>query len=262
MKINRIKQRLQNNEPSLITTLHLVDPMVYELASLIGIDGIWMDMEHRGYSLETAQMLMTAASAGGDTDILVRTSRGEMTAVTRLLESGAQGIIYPRCQNAAEARAVVDAAKFPPRGERGCDGWNRDAPFGTMPLADYVRMANEQTMVIIQIETPEALGNAAEIAGIDGVDALMFGMGDYSVFSGVPGQVRHPQVLEASRRACDAALAAGKHFGQPAGTMEAIEELLDMGGRLIFHYADVLFVDRGLRGMKSQFEALMKRRAS
>ncbi len=75
----------------------------------------------------------------------------------RVLECGAGGVIYPRCNDAGEAKKVVDAAKFAPLGIRGCDGWGRDAPFGQMPLEQYVRAANEQTLVVIQIETPESL---------------------------------------------------------------------------------------------------------
>ncbi|MGD9636897.1 MAG: HpcH/HpaI aldolase/citrate lyase family protein [Pirellulales bacterium] len=256
MKTNGIKQRLAKNEPCFITTLHLADPTVYELASSIGIEGIWLDMEHRAFNLETVQKLMTAARAGGTSDVIVRTSRHELQLITRVLECGAQGVIYPRCSDAEEAREVVRAAKFAPLGVRGCDGWGRDAPFGQMPLEQYVRAANAETLIVIQIETPEALENAAAIAQVEGVDVLMFGMGDFSVLSGVPGQVRHPTVLDASRRVCDAALKAGKHFGQPVGSMEAAEELIAMGGRMLFHNADVLMIDRGLRNMQEQIARL------
>lgn len=256
MKINRTKQRLQNNQPTFVTTLHLADPTVYELASTIGIEAIWLDMEHRAFTLETTQRLMTAARAGGDSDVIVRTSRHELQLVTRVLECGAQGVIYPRCSSAEEAREVVKAAKFAPLGERGCDGWGRDAPFGTIPLPEYIRRANEETLVVIQIESPEAVEVAESIARVEGVDVLMFGMGDYSVLAGVPGDVRHERVQEALRRTCEAALRAGKHFGTPVGSMEGAEELIAMGGRLIFHNADVLMIDRGLRQMKAQIEGL------
>jgi 4-hydroxy-2-oxoheptanedioate aldolase len=259
MKTNGIKQRLAKNEPCFVTTLHLCDPFVYELASSLGVEGIWLDMEHRPFNLETTQRLMTAARAGGNSDVIVRTSRHEFSLVTRVLECGAQGIIYPRCNDAEEARQVVRAAKFAPLGVRGCDGWGRDAPFGQMPLHDYIRSANEQTLVVIQIETPEALENAAAIAAVDGVDVLMFGPGDFSVLSGVPGQVRHEKVLDASRRVCAAALAAGKHFSQPAASIEAAEELIAMGARLLFHDADVLMINRCVRTMLDQLAGLRKK---
>ncbi len=259
MKTNGVKQRLAKNEPCFVTTLHLCDPFVYELASTLGVDGIWLDMEHRPFNLETVQRLMTAARAGGESDVIVRTSRHELQLVTRVLECGAQGVIYPRCNDAEEARQVVRAAKFAPLGIRGCDGWGRDAPFGQMPLEQYIRTANEQTLVVIQIETPEALENAAAIAAVEGVDVLMFGPGDFSVLSGVPGQVRSPKVVDASRRVCEAALSAGKHFSQPVANMEAAEELIEMGGRLLFHDADVLMINRGLRSMLEQIAGLRKK---
>jgi 4-hydroxy-2-oxoheptanedioate aldolase len=250
---------LAKNEPCFVTTLHLCDPFVYELASALGVEGIWLDMEHRPFNLETAQRLMIAARAGGDSDIIVRTSRHELQLVTRVLECGAQGVIYPRCNDAEEAVEVVRAAKFAPLGTRGCDGWGRDAPFGQMPLDEYIRSANEQTLIVIQIETPEALENVASIAAVDGVDVLMFGPGDFSVLSGLPGQMRHEKVVNASRRVCDAALAAGKHFSQPVANMEAAEEMIAMGGRLLFHDADVLMIKRSLRTMLDQIAGLRKK---
>lgn len=261
MKINGLKQRLANNEPVFITTLHLADPLVYELASLVGIDGIWLDMEHRPFTLDTIQSLLTATKAGGNTDVVVRTSRHEFALVTRVLECGAQGVIYPRCNDANEAREVVRAAKFAPLGARGCDGWGRDAPFGTMSIEEYIREANEQTLVIVQIESPEAVEQADAIAAVDGVDVLMFGMGDFSVLSGIPGQVRHEKVLEASRRVCQAALQAGKHFGQPVPSLEAAEEMIAMGGLVVFHNADVLMINHGLRSMKERIDQLRKKLA-
>ena len=169
MKTSITKQRLAKNEPAFATTLHLSDPFAYELAGTLGVEGIWLDMERRPFTLDSAARMMIAARAGGDTDVIVRVSRHEMQMVTRVLENGAQGIIYPRCNDADEAREVVHAAKFAPLGERGCDGWGRDAPFGQMPLEQYVKAANDNTLIVIQIETPEALENAESIAAVDGV---------------------------------------------------------------------------------------------
>src|SRR3954453_17677415 len=106
MRPSRIKAKLKRNEPVLLTTLHLTDPSLYELTSLLGFDGIWMDLEHHSYSLETAQTLMRAARVGS-ADILARPAKGEFMRIGRLFEAGAQGIMYPRCESAAEAREVV-----------------------------------------------------------------------------------------------------------------------------------------------------------
>src|SRR5262249_21162346 len=125
MRRSKIKAKLARNEPVLLVTLHFTDPSAYEMTSLLGFDGIWMDMEHHGYSLETAQTLMRAARVG-DADVMVRPAKGEFMRIGRILESGAQGILYPRCDDAAEARQVVTWSKFAPLGKRGFDGGNPD----------------------------------------------------------------------------------------------------------------------------------------
>jgi len=128
MRPSTIKSKLSRGEPALLTQLHFTDPSVYELASLMGFDGIWMDMEHHTYSLETATALMRAARVG-HSDIMARAAKGEFARVARLLEAGAQGIMYPRCDTADEAREVIKWAKFSPLGRRGFDGGNPDMPY-------------------------------------------------------------------------------------------------------------------------------------
>ena len=255
MRISRIKSKLERGEPVLITTLHLTDPSVFELTSLMGFDGIWMDMEHHTYSVETGAEMMRAARVGV-ADIIARTGKGEFMRMQRTLEAGAHGIMYPRCDDAAEAAEVVGWAKFAPAGRRGCDGANPDMPYLTMPIDEYVAEANRQTFVIIQIESPQALERADEIAAVDGVDILMLGPGDFSILSGVPGQMNHPRVREAKQRIADAAKRAGKHWGCPAGTVEQAEELMEMGARVMFYQADILMIIAGLKKVQQEMSAL------
>src|SRR6185295_2119987 len=121
MRLSRVKEKLARNEPALITALHFTDPSVYELTSLMGFDGIWMDLEHHGYSVETAGEMMRAARVG-TSDIMVRPAKGEFMRMGRMLELGAQGIMYPRCETPEEARELVKWSKFAPLGRRGFDG--------------------------------------------------------------------------------------------------------------------------------------------
>src|SRR3982751_2849862 len=127
MRPSKIKAKLNRNEPVLLTTLHLTDPSLFELTSLMGFDGIWMDLEHHGYSVETATALMRAARVGS-ADILARPAKGEFMRMGRLLEAGAAGIMYPRCEHEDEAAEVVKYAKFAPIGARGIDGGGPDMP--------------------------------------------------------------------------------------------------------------------------------------
>lgn len=255
MRASRVKTKLQRGESVLITTLHLIDPSVYELTSLMGFDGIWMDLEHHSYSLQTAADLMRAARVGV-TDIVARPAKGEFMRMQRMLEAGAHGIIYPRCDNAAEAAEVVSWAKFAPEGRRGCDGANPDMPYLTMPVDEYVAEANRQTFVIVQIESPEALEQVDEIAAVDGVDILMLGPGDFSILSEIPGQFGHERVKEAKRKISEAARRAGKHWGCPAGTIEQTKELMDMGARVMFYQADILMIKAGLEQVQRDMSPL------
>ncbi len=255
MRQSVIKTKLRRNEPVLLTQLHLTDPSVFELASLMGFDGIWMDLEHHTYSVETATALMRAARVG-NSDILARAAKGEFMRIGRLLEAGAQGIMYPRCDNAAEAAEVVRWAKFAPLGKRGFDGGNADMPYCTMPMADYVREANEQTFVLIQLEEAHAVDQAEAIAEVEGVDVLFFGPGDFSVLSGIPGQFDHPLFQTIYERVATAARKAGKHWGTPAMSVEHAKRLLDMGARLLTHSADILMVKNGLEQIQKQFAPL------
>lgn len=255
MRTSRIKAKLKRNEPVLLTTLHLTDPSLFELTSLMGFDGIWMDLEHHGYSVETATALMRATRVGG-ADILARPAKGEFMRLGRLLEAGAQGIMYPRCADAAEAREAVTWSKFAPLGRRGFDSGNPDVPYCMMPMQEYIRAANEQTFLVVQLEDQQAVASAREIADVEGVDVLFFGPADFMVLNGIPGQMDHPLVQDAIRAVAVAARQAGKHWGMPTPSPERTRQLLDMGARFLCHGADIVMVKNGLEEMQRRFGPL------
>ncbi|MEC8305932.1 MAG: aldolase/citrate lyase family protein, partial [Planctomycetota bacterium] len=180
MRSSRIKQKITRGQPALITTLHFMDGSLYEMTSLMGFDGIWIDLEHHSHSLETAAQMMRAARVG-TSDIVARPAKGEFMRLARVLEIGASAIMYPQCDNADEASQLVRAAKFPPDGRRGCDWGGADSPYMMMPMEEYLRKANEETLLIAQIESPEALENVEAIAQVPGIDILFLGPGDYSI---------------------------------------------------------------------------------
>ncbi len=253
MRKSRIKRKLQHNQPVLITALFLTDPSIFELASLMGFDGIWMDMEHHFLSLETAGQMMRAARVG-TSDIIARPAKGEFMRMGRMLEAGAQGIMYPRCDNAQEAADVVRWSKFAPLGQRGFDSGNPDNPYCSVPPQQYVQQANDETFVVIQLESPAAVDQAAEIAQVEGVDALILGPADFSILAGIPGQFEHPLIDDALRRIATATHAVGKHWGCPGVGAERARELLDRGARLLFSGADILLVKAGLEQLQRDFK--------
>lgn len=255
MRRSRIKAKLRRHEPALVTCLHLVDPSVYELASLMGFDGIWIDLEHHATSLETAATLMRAARVGSS-DIVARPARWEWMRMGRMLEAGAQAIMYPRCESADEAAELVKWAKFAPQGQRGADGANPDGLYCSLPLDRYLPRANDESVVIVQVESPAALEQVEAIARVPGIDVVMLGPGDLSVLACQPFDWDGPLLTGAIERVAAAAAAAGVHWGSTSPGPDHSRRLLDQGARFICHGADILMVKRGLEAIREQYAPL------
>ncbi|MBC7854614.1 MAG: aldolase [Pirellulaceae bacterium] len=255
MRKSRVKAKLRQKQPVLLTTLHIPDPQLFELTSLLGFDGIWLDLEHHGFTEETAAHLARATRVGSS-DIMIRPAKGEFMKMCRLFEIGATGIMYPRCDNAAEAREVVKWAKFAPQGQRGIDSAGADNPYCLMPLTEYLPAANAETFVVIQIEDPAAIGHADEMAAVPGVDVLFLGPGDYSILAGIPGQMDHAIIKDAMQNVASAAKKAGKDWGMPIFSTEHAKQVMELGGRFLCHGCDLLMVKNGLEEMQRKFEPL------
>ena len=255
MRPSRILEKVRSGRPAMMSTLHFRDPQVYEMVSLLGIDGIWMDLEHHATNDEKADELMRAARAGVS-DIVARPARWEYMRMGRFLESGAQGILYPRCESAEEAAEVVRWAKFAPLGERGFDGGNPDMPYCLAPMDEYVRFANEQTFIAIQLESRRAIERVDEIAAVEGVDFLFFGPGDFSVLTNQPGNIQSDEAMAALDQIAKATERAGKWWGTVTFNPEHAQTLLDRGAKLLAHGGDLLMVRSGIERVQEQFQEL------
>lgn len=255
MRPSRVKAKLKRGEPALVTCCHFIDPSVYELVSLMGFDGIWLDLEHHATSDETAATLMRAARVGAS-DIIARPAKGEFMRIGRLLEAGAQGIMYPRCESAEEAAELVRWAKFAPQGDRGVDGANGDNPYCTMPMPAYLKAANEDTLLIVQLESVAALDQAEAIARVPGVDVLMLGPGDLSVNARIPYQFDHPLIIDAHSRIAKAAKQAGKWWGTVTAGPDHTKKLFEMGAKLVFDGCDLIFVKSGMEQIQASYAPL------
>ncbi len=239
MKSSRVKATWKRGEIALGTLVKSIDPVHTEALSQMDFDFLWYDLEHSDKSVETFANL-ARASRIGDVDVLARPGRWEYMRMGRLLEAGALGILYPRCESADEAREVVKWSKFHPQGERGFDGGSADNNYGHYPADNYTRSANENTWITIQIESPAAIDQVSEIASVDGVDAVFFGSGDFSALSGRPGDVQGPQTFAAAQTIAEQTIAAGKVFGTPVFDRDHAERIKDMGAQLLTLGADIV----------------------
>lgn len=208
------------------TWMMSASPLVTEGLGCAGFDWAVLDMEHTPIDLGTLVHLLQAA---GNTKMVpvVRVPWNDTVTVKRVLDAGAQTLLFPFIQNAAEAAHAVAATRYPPEGIRGMAAMGRASRFGTVP--DFFKTANTQVGVVVQLETPTSIANLEAIAAVPGVDALFVGPGDLSGALGVPGQTGHASVMTAMADAAQRARAIGKPIGSVGGTPEMVKSYRDMG---------------------------------
>jgi 4-hydroxy-2-oxoheptanedioate aldolase len=193
------------------TWVNLGSPITAEMAGLAGFDWVLLDHEHGpGSDVTIMQQLQAVAStpAAG----LVRIAANELPRFKRVLDAGAHGVMVPYVSTAAEAKAAVSGMRYPPTGARGVAKLTRATAFGA-DFDEYFAHAHEWLVTIPQIETPEAVANAAEIAAVDGVDVLFVGPMDLTTSLGIPGKYEHPRCVEALTTVAAAARTAAKAAG-------------------------------------------------
>lgn len=255
MRQSRVRKRWAQGKPVFATVAHFTDPASAELIGLMGIDCLWIDLEHQPMGMAEAANMIRAARVG-DMDVMARPAKGEFLRMARLLEAGATLIMYPRCESADEARELVRWGKFPPVGERGFFSASPDNPYSTMPMKDYLDQANKETILIAQIESPNAVSHTRDIAEVEGIDMLFFGPGDFSVAAGVPGEFTSAVVQEGLAETCHQTLAAGKRFGTLVPDIHYARKMLEIGASLICYGGDLHFVRQALVEIKKNFGRL------
>jgi 2-keto-3-deoxy-L-rhamnonate aldolase RhmA len=201
--------------------LNLGSPVTAEMAGLAGFDWVMLDHEHGPGSESTMLHQLQAVSATPAT-CLVRVAANEPPRFKRALDAGAHGVMVPYVSTPAEARAAVQAMRYPPRGVRGVAKLTRASAFGAR-FDEYFAHAHEWLVTLVQIETEEAVRNVAEIAAVDGVDVVFVGPMDLTTSMGIAGQYDNPRFHEALGVVADAADRAGKAAGilllDPANVM-------------------------------------------
>jgi 4-hydroxy-2-oxoheptanedioate aldolase len=241
MRANLTKQRLRDGECVHGCFIRYADPSLAELVALQGFDFLILDGEHGTMEPRDAENLVRAAELCDVTPV-VRVPANQPPVILRYLDTGAQGAQVPMIGSAAEAEAAVRAVKYGPRGARGLAGV-RAASYGQRgTLAEYVARANEETLVVAQIETREALAHVPEIARTDGVDVVFIGPTDLSNALGVPNQTGHPIVEEAYETIIRGVEGSGAALGILVGDEAGARAWRERGARYIAVTVDSLLV--------------------
>ncbi|WP_369372238.1 aldolase/citrate lyase family protein [Promicromonospora sp. Populi] len=218
-------------------------PLVAEICAGAGLDWLLIDGEHSPIGLETTAALLQAVAPYPVTPV-VRAASGDTVLLKQLLDLGAQNVLVPMVDTAEQARAVVQAVRYPPRGVRGVGSalargarWNR--------VADYMQDADRYVSLFVQVESTTGVANAAAIAAVDGVDGVFVGPSDLAASMGVLGQQTHPDVVAAVRTTFEAVRAAGKPVGVNAFDPAVAQSYLDAGASFVLVGADVALLARG-----------------
>jgi 2-keto-3-deoxy-L-rhamnonate aldolase RhmA len=245
MRTSKVLEKLRAGAFVRVCSLGHYIPYYIQHAAHQRYDAVWIDLEHSTFDQREVQSLLAMCHAC-DIDGLVRPPTQEHTAIYRYFEEGASGLMLPMVPDAATARAIVAAAKFPPLGNRGFGGGVvRDADFTIgrgLEDGTYFADANRETFIIAQIETPGAVANAAEIAAVPGIDALFLGPADLGLRLAVERSAGGLTLDSAIEQVAAAARRHGKAWGITAGSLDELTERYALGAQIIPRGGDYMLM--------------------
>lgn len=215
---NPFKHALAAGRPQIGLWSSLATNVTVELIAAAGYDWLLLDMEHSPNEIPMLIQQMQAL-AGGTATPIVRPPWNDPVVIKRVLDAGAQSVLVPFVQNAAEARAAVAATRYPPSGIRGVSAGARAGRYGR--IDGYLHKANAEMCVLVQIETPMGLTNLEAIAAVEGVDGVFIGPSDLAATHGHLGNPGHADI---DKLIFEAGARLGK-IGKPAGFLTANQEL-------------------------------------
>ncbi len=247
MKQNSVKHMLADGGVSVGTMfMEFATDGIGRIAANAGAEFGVFDMEHSGWHIQTMKMLM------GTTRLtrmvpLVRIPAIQYHYVSRALDAGAMGIVSPIVEDAEQAKQIVKFAKYPPKGQRGVAFNLANDDYTDSDVPAKMKHSNDETLIVIQIETARGVENVDSIAAVDGVDVLWIGQFDLTASLGIPGQFNHPDFDRAVNTVQEASQRHGKAAGYGSLNLEEVKMRRDQGFRFLVYTADVWIYQQALR---------------
>jgi 4-hydroxy-2-oxoheptanedioate aldolase len=199
---NTLLDKLKNGEKTIGTFFSVGNAALAECLALSGIDYILVDTEHGPFDIESTADIIRSAEVHG-TPVLARVKDSRRPSILKMLDIGAKGLIIPDVHSLDEVKRIVEFGKYYPKGLRGM-ATARSAGFGfadyALDLGNYLKIANEQTLILPQCETRACLNQIEEITALEGVGGIFLGPFDLSVALGKPMQFNDPEFVEAVER--------------------------------------------------------------
>lgn len=247
---NQLKEKLRNGEVTYGVSIGTQCLDIVELISRMPFDWIWFDCEHGTLNTENLQPMLQVAR-GGNTTSVVRVPWNDMVHIKKALDVGAEGLIIPWVNNREQAEAAVRAAKYPPMGLRGVGP--RFVGPADVDLPEYIRTANEEGFVMIQIETAEAAENLEDILTTPGIDAYLIGPSDLSASMGHLGDPFHPEVQALIQDIIDRSKKLGVPGGYAATTVEVNKKRVEQGFQFITLGQDMTYLKQAAAATLAAF---------
>jgi 4-hydroxy-2-oxoheptanedioate aldolase len=242
----RLKARLKAGEKLLGTWAMTESADTVEVMALAGVDFILIDHEH-GQSILPDAIAQLRAMRVTDCPGIVRVPWNDFVYIKRLLDAGVPGIMVPQVNTVEEAKAAVAACRYPPAGNRGAAGGTRATAYGLDQ--GYYDRANTDTLVIVQVETPQAVENAAAIAAVDGVDVVFIGPRDLSASIGKLNKMDDPELRALIAKCEQAVFKSGKGLGTVAASGALAKKYFDQGYSMIISGSDVTHLRMSVQQM-------------
>jgi 4-hydroxy-2-oxoheptanedioate aldolase len=227
---NKIKRLLAAGKPVWGASLPDASEFLAKVTVDTGIDFLWIDLEHRPFEVEAVQWIPIICRRKG-CEPLVRVAGLDAQLIKKALDIGASTIMVPQINNAEEARRAVQYAKYPPEGTRGVSpSWTF---YMDVSWDDYLPRANQETCIVVQIESPSGIQNLESIAAVPGVDVVFAGPMDLSACLGHIGQPGHPEVQKFLDEFPSRVAKAGKPAGITLRGFDASGDAYAKGYRFI-----------------------------
>ena len=256
---NIAKEKLLNNELCLGVGLRqsrTVD--IGKIMATSGYDWLFIDMEHNSMDIDIASQISVAAQDAGITPI-VRVPDFAHHHATRVLDCGAMGVVFPHVENADIAKKLVSYCLYPPKGHRSMTGVLPQLDFKQQPIADVASTINKNMLIVIMLESPEAIGNVDSIAAVDGVDVILIGTNDLCMEMGIPGDYSNPKVKDAYTKVIETCKKYGKTPGMGGVyNEELMSEYIKMGMRFILSGSDLSFMMQSASQRSNKLRSFLK----
>jgi 2-keto-3-deoxy-L-rhamnonate aldolase RhmA len=252
VKTNHVKRALREGRPTAGAWLSMCSSISAEVMSRGGFDWLLIDMEH-GHGDYQTLLAQLQAIEGSPVIPIVRVQWNDPAVIKRVLDIGAYGVMIPWIADRREAEAAVRATKYPPAGIRGIAGSHRAGGYGRH-AAEYWKRANDEILVVLQVETPTAVAEVEEIVKLPGLDVLFIGPADLSTGLGHMGDPGHPDVQAAMARVETAAKAHGIALGNITRSWEQARELYKRGYQFLTLCSDTSLLVQGAKDVMNRFE--------